>query len=156
MRKLFAPFIIATVALLAVIGGQTAQAQPTAGAQAPAQTQAQAQLAQKASIQSTEYNGVCEVGEVCLYFNSNCQGSFADFYGAIPDFAGYKFLSAGNGKGQGVKNNAASAKNRDTSHTARIHFNSNYSGSYDNIAPQTSCQNLQKTYNENASLSWYS
>ncbi|MTD53301.1 peptidase inhibitor family I36 protein [Amycolatopsis pithecellobii] len=157
MRR-FAGVLVATVvAGLGLIGGTAAHAQPapTPAAQVqPAQVQP-AQPNGKLSVQYTSYNGVCEVGEVCLYYNSNCQGSFADFGGWVDDFAGYTFRSSGAGKGQPVKNNAASARNRDGDWTARIWFNSGQKGSYDNIAPSTPCQNLQNTYNENASLSWY-
>jgi len=100
------------------------------------------------------HNGVCEVNEVCLYYNSNCQGSLADFEFDVPDFAPYTFVSAGAGQGQGVKNNAASARNRDTTWIADIHFNSNYGGARDRIARTGACQRLVNTYNENASLKW--
>lgn len=100
------------------------------------------------------YNGVCEAHEVCLYYNSNCQGSFADFQVDIPDFAPYRFLSSGAGRGQGVKNNAASARNKDTNWIADIHFNSNYGGVRDRIPKASGCRNLVNTYNENASLKW--
>jgi hypothetical protein len=86
---------------------------------------------------------------------SNCHGSFIDFGGTVDDFVGYRFLSNGAGKGQLVKNNAASARNRDSRWTARIWFNSGQQGSHDEILPSTDCKNLQNTYNENASLDWY-
>ena len=102
----------------------------------------------------TESNGVCETDELCLYFNSNHQGSLADFYYEVEDFAGFTFLSSGNGKGQPVKNNAASACNKDNLLTARIYFNSGWAGPYDDVQPGT-CRNLSNTYNENASLTWF-
>jgi len=135
--------LVATAAVgLALAGGTAAQAEPQ-------------QPNGKVSVQSTDHNGLCEVGELCLYYNSNCQGSFIDFGGPVNDFAGYTFLSNGAGKGQPVKNNAASARNRDTVWTARIWFNSGYHGSHDDIPPSTNCRNLSNTYNENASLDWY-
>jgi len=109
----------------------------------------------KSAVQAVaEQNGVCNIDEVCLFYNSDVSGSFSDFYYEVEDFAGYKFLTTGNGKGQAVKNNAASACNNDSVLTARIHYNSGWQGSYDDIAPLT-CRNLTNTYNENASLSWH-
>lgn len=144
MRRFIGVLVATLVAGIMLVGGQ-AQAEPAASV-APVS---------KIGVQYTSYNGVCEVGEVCLYYNSGCNGSFADFGGWINDFAGYVFVGPGAGKGQPVKNNAAAAKNRDATFTARIWFNSNQKGIYDNIGPSTSCRNLVNTYNENASLSWY-
>lgn len=68
------------------------------------------------SAQAAARNGVCDVGEFCLYFNSNQGGSVSDFtgsdgfYGEGPDCA--KFLGPGTGRGACVKNNAASVWNR--------------------------------------------
>ena len=91
--------LVAMVATSLTLVGSTAQAEPQSG---------------KVSAQATDRNGVCEVGEACLFYNSNCQGSFIDFSGWVDDFAGYTFVSDGAGKGQRVKNNAASARNRDS------------------------------------------
>ncbi|MFD5749481.1 peptidase inhibitor family I36 protein [Streptomyces sp. NPDC127033] len=93
---------------------------------------------------------------MCLYFNSNQQGSYRIFEGNTTDFTGYTFSSSGAGQGQAVKNNAASASNGQSSasvSTARIYFNSNYGGVYDDVAPATS-RNLVNTYNDNASFRW--
>jgi len=134
MRMLMAVLISIAMMSVSVVG--VAQARPLAPA--------------------TAQNGVCEAGEVCLFYNSNCRGSLADFNSWIPDFAGYRFISAGAGQGRLVKNDAASARNRLAGWVARIHFNRNYQGVYDDIPPgsSTSCRNLVRTYNENASLSW--
>lgn len=98
-------------------------------------------------------DGVCQAGELCLYFNSNHQGSFSDFVLGVKDFSTVRFVADGAGKGQLVKNNAASACNKDDNLTARVFFNSNWAGSHDDIPPNT-CRNLVNTYNENASFEW--
>jgi hypothetical protein len=98
-------------------------------------------------------DGSCQAGEFCLYYNSGHQGSFTDFELGVKDFATVKFIGDGAGKGQLVKNNAASACNKDDNLTARVYFSSNWQGAYDSIAPGT-CKNLVKTYNENASYQW--
>jgi hypothetical protein len=98
-------------------------------------------------------DGSCQAGEFCLYYNSDHQGSFTDFALGVKDFSTVKFIADGAGKGQLVKNNAASACNKDDNLTARVYFNSNWQGAYDSIAPGT-CKNLVNTYNENASYQW--
>lgn len=98
-------------------------------------------------------NGVCDNLEACFYYNSNYKGSVADFENRVSDFAGYRFLGAGNGKGQAVKNNAASVCNNAGRYTVRVYFNSGFDGVHDDIPPR-SCRNLTRTYNENASFEW--
>ncbi|MEC3992940.1 peptidase inhibitor family I36 protein [Actinacidiphila sp. DG2A-62] len=86
-----------------------------------------------------------------LYYNSNKAGSSACFFVA-QNFAGAVFTEPGAGQGQAVKNNAASAENWGT-RTARVFYNSNYAGVYDDVKSHTS-RNLVNTYNENASWEW--
>lgn len=100
-------------------------------------------------------NGVCEYREACLYYAGNLTGSFRDYYFNVPDFAGDTFLSPGSGQGQRVKNNSASARNADPYLTARVYYNENYSGPYDQINP-SSWRNLVNAWNDNASLLWLS
>ncbi|MCT2587021.1 peptidase inhibitor family I36 protein [Actinophytocola gossypii] len=103
---------------------------------------------------ASNYDGVCQDGELCLYYNTNRDGSsYADFYYGVMDFATSRFIAPGRGEGQPVKNNAASACNKDDRLTARIYFNSGWEGVYDEIPPNT-CERLADTYNENASFSW--
>ncbi|MER6916641.1 peptidase inhibitor family I36 protein [Streptomyces sp. NPDC000594] len=96
----------------------------------------------------------CNPSHFCLFYNSNIQNAYYPFWDKVPDFAGYTFRGAGAGAGQAVKNNAASAQNLQTGLVARVHFNSNYGGVYDNVGP-TSWRNLANTYNDNASFDWH-
>jgi len=102
-----------------------------------------------------ERNGHCEKGEFCYYYNSNHQGSISDFARSVSDYGTtqpdcYEFKGVGNGRGQCIKNNAASVWNR-SSKTVRVYYNSGYSGAYQDIAPGAQ-RNLNSTlYNENAS-----
>ena len=76
---------------------------------------APAAAAQTQSAQPVEQNGVCEYGEICLYYGSDATGSLSDFssdhgiddYGDSPTDC-YKFISPGAGQGQCIKNNAES------------------------------------------------
>ncbi|GAA1636608.1 M23 family metallopeptidase [Catellatospora bangladeshensis] len=85
---------------------------------------------------ATARNGVCEDGEVCLYYNSNHEGSLVDFSGSVRDYgtgAGcVTFISAGSGRGQCVKNNAASVWNR-KSVPVTIFYKSDWAGAIDSF-----------------------
>lgn len=102
-----------------------------------------------------------------LYYNSNTQGSYADFGYSVGNFdsvytgQGYKpmkFCKSGQaGYLQNVKNNAASAHNRHTSYGACVYYNSWFNGAMDALQPATPVpvsRNLSNTYNENASFQW--
>lgn len=97
----------------------------------------------------------CPFPYFCLYYNSNQQGAIALFFEKDPDFANDRFSGSGNGVGQVVKNNAASAKNNQTGLQAWVWFNSNYGGTHD-VVGRSSARNLTATYNENASFDWHS
>ena len=107
------------------------------------------------AAQAAARNGVCDKGEFCLYFNSNNKGSVSDFTGAISDYGAkqpgcYEFKGAGKGKGQCVKNHAASVWNR-TSVPVTVYYNSNHRGARQGIAAGAKA-NLNATLkNENAS-----
>jgi hypothetical protein len=98
-------------------------------------------------------DGRCDNLEFCLYYNSDHKGSVSDHEDAVADFANYVFKGPGAGQGQGVKNNAASACNNMGRYVARVYYNSNHKGVYDDVQPR-SCRNLKKTYNQNASWEW--
>lgn len=100
-------------------------------------------------------NGVCDSGEFCYYFNSNNKGSISDFTGSVADYGTkqpscYDFKGVGNGKGKCVKNNAASVWNR-SGKTARVYFNSNYSGKYQDFKPGAKGNLDSSLKNQNAS-----
>lgn len=95
------------------------------------------------------------LGEFCLYYNSYLGGSLRDFDTAVSDFAGYTFRTPGAGYGQAVKNNAASAWNRDPFATVRVYYNRNYMGPADDVRPKA-WRNLADTKNDNASFRWLS
>ncbi|WP_200961785.1 peptidase inhibitor family I36 protein [Terrabacter sp. Soil811] len=88
---------IASAAVAAALTGAVVAAAPTAQA-------------------ATARNGVCETGEFCLYYNSGNGGSLVDLANSQSDYGTgsgcVTFVSAGNGQGQCVKNNAASVWNR--------------------------------------------
>lgn len=99
-------------------------------------------------------NGVCEDGEVCLYFNSDTQGSLVDFAGSVRDYGTgadcIKFVGPGNGRGQCAKNNAASVWNR-KSVPVTIFFKSDWSGAIDSFIAGRRANLSATLKNENAS-----
>ncbi|WP_169807809.1 peptidase inhibitor family I36 protein [Actinomadura hibisca] len=100
-------------------------------------------------------DGTCDSGEFCYYYNSGNQGSVSDFTGSVSDYGTaqpscFDFKGAGAGKGQCVKNQAASVWNR-SAKTVRVYFNSGYGGSYQDFKAGAK-GNLNSTLkNQNAS-----
>jgi hypothetical protein len=94
-----------------------------------------------------------------FYYNSGTAGSRTVFVGFDHySLNGYTFLGDGAGKGQAVKNNAASAINL-APYNLVIYYNSNLAGACDAIPAFKSTDNgpggrLQKTYNNNASFGY--
>ncbi|WP_245788361.1 CHAP domain-containing protein [Amycolatopsis marina] len=108
-----------------------------------------------APAQAASRDGVCNSGEFCFYYNSNHQGSISDHGGSLANYGTsqpscYVFKGAGNGKGQCIKNNAAAAWNR-TGKTVRVHFNSNYGGTYQTFAAGAKKNLSSALKNNNAS-----
>jgi len=102
-----------SITLISRLTGLASAVLLTAGALSAPAAAAQAQPAQ-----SVEQNGVCEYGEICLYYGSDATGSLSDFssdhnvadYGDSPADC-YKFISPGAGQDQCIKNNAESLIN---------------------------------------------
>ncbi|MFJ6760325.1 MULTISPECIES: hypothetical protein [unclassified Streptomyces] len=102
---------------------------------------------------------------LCIYYNSDNKGSRVGIYGKVHNYdanptmcssqgcSKYSFQTSGNGYGQYIKNNAASAYNADF-HPYRVYYNSGWSGPVDEFDPKgygTYFGNLVRTYNQNAS-----
>ena len=102
---------------------------------------------------ATARNGVCETGEFCLYYNSGNGGSLVDLANSQSDYgtgAGcVTFVSAGNGQGQCVKNNAASVWNREAA-VATVFYRSGWSGAIDSVEPGVKADLRSDLKNENA------
>jgi hypothetical protein len=111
-----------------------------------------------ASQASSEY-------KFAIYYNSNFGGSYRNIGYNVWNFADeriegaaqgglqpLKFCHGGNGAGQGIKNNAASAKNKHATYWAVVYYNSGYKGASDAISRD---MNLSQTKNQNASFAWY-
>lgn len=104
---------------------------------------------------ATARNGICEVGEFCLYWGPNWTGSLSDFIGSISDYGAtqptcYEFKGPGAGQFECVKNNAESAWNRTTANTVTVYFNPNFGGPSDVFAPGQA-KNLVNTFLHNGS-----
>jgi hypothetical protein len=119
-RKLLGGKRIALAAIVSTVVSGVVMAAPAAQA-APA---------------ATAGNGVCESGEVCLYYNSNHRGSLRDFNGSVQSYGTgascLKFISSGAGRGVCVKNHAASVWNR-TSVPVAVFYKSNWAGAIDSF-----------------------
>jgi hypothetical protein len=105
---------------------------------------------------ATPRNGVCEVGEFCLYWGPGLTGSVSDFNGSISNYGStqptcYDFKGPGTGQGQCVKNNAMSAWNRTTSNRVTVYYNSGYAGASDTYQPGEFGDLISALQNQNAS-----
>ncbi|WP_282204356.1 hypothetical protein [Kitasatospora fiedleri] len=102
-----------------------------------------------------------------LWYNSSYAGTYRNIGWSVYDFSdeneggtahGAQPLNYCNtgaaGSGQGIKNNAASAQNRNTGLSAKVYYNSGYRGAVDVLTPFSSWFQLKNTYNENASFLW--
>jgi peptidoglycan hydrolase-like amidase len=112
-------------------------------------------LATTSPASAASRDGVCDSGEFCYYFNSGNEGSVSDFTGSIPDYATeqpscYDFKGPGAGKGQCIKNAAASVWNRSTK-TVRVYFNSDYAGTHQDFAAGAKGNLNSSLKNQNAS-----
>lgn len=107
--------------------------------------------------QAADRNGLCEDGEFCLFWGNNLYGAVGDYRYGTNDFAADHLKAIcctwRPGMGERVKNNAASAWNKHHYYTARVHYNENQTGPYDDVAPD-SWRNLYYTHNDNASWHW--
>lgn len=105
------------------------------------------------TAQAEAQDGTCEVGEFCLYYNSGQEGSMVDMAHGHKDYGSstsdcVKFITAGSGRGVCVKNNAASAWNREAA-AATVFYKSGWAGAIDSILSGDRA-NLAQTKNENA------
>ncbi|MCX4566305.1 peptidase inhibitor family I36 protein [Streptomyces albogriseolus] len=103
-----------------------------------------------ASLTCPDYEPYCMV----FFYNTGYAGSRTVFRGFDHySLNGYTFLGEGAGKGQAVKNNAASAGNL-AAYSVEIYYNSNLAGACDSIPPYGKAYRLVNTYNNNASFGY--
>ncbi|MFI6514879.1 peptidase inhibitor family I36 protein [Spirillospora sp. NPDC050679] len=112
-------------------------------------------LATASPASAAARDGSCDSGEFCYYFNSDNKGSVSDFTGSVSDYGTkqpscFDFKGAGSGKGQCVKNAAASVWNR-SSKTVRVYFNSGYGGKYQDFKAGAKSNLNSGLKNQNAS-----
>ena len=89
-----------------------------------------------------------------FHYNTGFAGSRTVFRGFDHySLNGYTFLGDGAGKGQPVKNNAASAVNM-APYNLVIYFNSNLQGACDSLPEFGTAYQLKNTYNNNASFGY--
>mgnify|MGYP003090284271 FL=1 len=95
MTSKFAPYVTGATAVLALTAGTFTTHAPTAQAfywppdptptPAPDPTPDPLFPPDPLPTPSHERDGVCEVGEVCFYYNSDQQGSVSDFASSVED-----------------------------------------------------------------------
>ncbi|MER8184708.1 hypothetical protein [Kitasatospora sp. NPDC094015] len=147
----FAGFL--AVAALSASGVAHAEGDPTRGGASETYTNPE-----QCADQSEEFR-------FRFYYNSNYGGAWVNIGHSLPDLARLEpggsypgtypmgFCDKGNGAGQNVANNAASAYNWYRGYCATVHYNSWYRGATDQIFPNNGT-NLSATYNNNKSISF--
>jgi hypothetical protein len=164
MTSKFAPYVAGAAAVLALTAGTFATHAPTAQAfywppdPTPATDPTPDPLFPPDPLPTPSHDrdGVCEVGEVCFYYNSDQQGSVSDFASSVEDYGTsqpgcYDFKGPGAGQGECIKNNAASVENR-TAAPVTVYFNSGHKGDAE-VIPAGASVNLDDLKNKNASHS---
>ena len=102
----------------------------------------------------TGYEARCDNAgwRLCLYYNSGLLGSYWGTNKSVSNLAGITFNTAGNGRGQAVKNNAASMMcGLLTPNKCTVYFNSGYAGNTDWMY-WGEIGNLYYTYNEDGAV----
>jgi len=137
MRRKIASLGLTATATAGLVLGMAPQSQASAG------------------LTCSDSNAYCMV----FYYNSGLSGSRTVFVGFDHySLNNYTFLGSGAGKGQAVKNNAASVENF-SAYSVNIYYNSNLAGACDAIPAwgdtNTGPNNrLVRTYNNNASFGY--
>lgn len=140
MRQTLTKGSIAAAALAVAVAAVT-----IAGSAAPATADQGAK-----HRRATGKNGICEVGELCLYYFQNYQGPVLDLYLSDYNFSDDHFP----GTGTLADNNTESFWNRDT-YTWRVYTGANGSGSVGCIRPGA-FGNLSTTFRNTISSAIYS
>lgn len=104
-----------------------------------------------------------------LWYHSSYGGAHRNIGYSVWDFADeriggdpqaglqpLRYCSEGDGGGQNIKNNAASAQNRHGSLKANVYYHAGYKGAVDSLSPMSSWFQLKSTNNNNASFAWVS
>ncbi|MFJ8311018.1 MULTISPECIES: hypothetical protein [unclassified Streptomyces] len=158
MRMTKARPVLATLAAASALTLAAGTAQAT-----PAKADGNVETRNDANVSAYQ----CSTGNTFkfrLFYNSGQKNAWIRFgyseqnFGAGDGSSGYLIYhyckDTGDGSGQKVKNNAASARNYKTSQCwAYTYYNSWYQGPADLIDTNTG-RNLYNTYNENASFQW--
>jgi hypothetical protein len=137
------------------------------GAVVMAPGSASADIGEQKNFLSTS---ACSGGEFKFTFryNSNTSGAYRKLgyahgnfgatevqVGVDPTTYALKYCSGtGAGAGQGIKNNAASVTNSNTSYGGYVYFNSWWQGAYDGVAPAKPTPVSRNLSNNNASFKW--
>lgn len=126
------------------------QAAPTASSAAPlAPNSMRPNYSGHDSSDVTGSTGRC-YSALCLYYNSGEAGAMFNTDENISNLLYYTFPDNGNGFGDPVKNDAASAENQGPD-VDIIYYNSNFIGNFDYLYPNSFGQ-LVNTYNNDASV----
>jgi hypothetical protein len=142
--------------------GAVSHTSTTAKAPAPAPARAASSAAKLGTTSNVggahtaHLDGVCNTGDLCLWYFSGFQGSTVDFFSGDDNLWDNVFLSAGAGQGATVANNSESAWNYDPTFTAWTCTGTFQSGDCGWILPNSGGDFLTLYFNNVESIHWTS
>lgn len=150
---------VAMVAALTAVPAESKVAEPQPAAAAPISqlpSAVNATSAPKSAPTSEQLaqDGICDAGDVCLYYLANIVGSRYDTSHNDPSLFNNRFITSGSGQWSGVGNNAEAVWHRDSRVTLVICTGPNSTGTCGTVGPGVS-GNLTATYKNNVeSIYW--
>jgi len=116
---------VTSAVALAATGGLVTLAGPASAADKPGPNPPSSSPAKPDS--RTGKNGVCESGELCLYYLQDKRGAFLDLFVSDPDFSNDVLRGGTPGNLANANNNTRSIRNRDSFYW-RVYDGTNYTG----------------------------
>jgi hypothetical protein len=106
--------------------------------------------------QARSYDGLCESGEVCLYWGYDYQGGVADFYNDIYNYKSFRFKGSGPGAGSSLNDNAASVRSKARFYEVEMCTDSYFRGECFDLGPGGEVPELGSAFaNELSSHFWH-
>jgi hypothetical protein len=106
--------------------------------------------------QARSYDGLCESGEVCLYWGYDYYGGVADFYNDIYNYKSFRFKGSGPGAGSSLNDNAASVRSKARFYEVEMCTDSLFRGQCFDLGPGGEVPELSPTFaNELSSHFWH-
>jgi Peptidase inhibitor family I36 len=101
--------------------------------------------------EARSYDGLCESGEVCLYWGGNYTGGVADFENTIYNYKSFYFKGHGSGAGSPLNDNSQSVRSRARGLDAVLCVDSYFRGKCFELKPGDAYLDLGPDFNNKLS-----